>query len=367
MTTPFTKSSGYLKSVIEAAEKVMKEASNETPTINHLELSEEPKKADDTPPFDPDPKRAKRPDEPKTAKGLARAAMIKQIRDKAVAEKKRLRKSLREEESEQIDETLKAIVTRKNKDGSYDEVGTSNRTVVQGTHSVVKRKAREWAKGAHRIELHYPSKFYKEPHKTIHVSEESEQIDETFAPKHYIHNPPGGLISAGKKRIHGVTKLSDGRYRVYIYKGEGSFDIHPEKTTKNFSTDGKSTNIHAIHKSMNEESEQTMKEENVIEDQSVWSKRNNKNLKIVHKGKVVKDYGTDTKPNMATREKLVAKEEIEVKEKSQASKIKKMVKGKTETTRGGKTTTGKPCDQVNVNPVHTDGIMSGTNTQSGVQ
>lgn len=35
--------------------------------------------------------------------------------------------------------------------------------------------------------------------------------------------------------------------------------------------------------------------------------RFNKNLKIVHKGEVVKDYGTDTKPNKASREKMAMK------------------------------------------------------------
>ncbi len=35
--------------------------------------------------------------------------------------------------------------------------------------------------------------------------------------------------------------------------------------------------------------------------------RYNKNLKIVHKGEVVKDYGTDTKPNKASREKMAMK------------------------------------------------------------
>ena len=35
--------------------------------------------------------------------------------------------------------------------------------------------------------------------------------------------------------------------------------------------------------------------------------RYNKNLKIIHKGEVVKDYGTDTKPNKASREKMAMK------------------------------------------------------------
>jgi hypothetical protein len=277
---PFSKIRSDMPNLVEASGKVLsivKEASNETPTINHLELSEEPnlsemtmkertafhmaaaaaakagkphfefggkkfkstmakdvahkmteepvetmkqvkmvnqEESHDTPPVDPDKPREKRPDEPTTAKGLAKSAMrqqIDKIKQDAKDEKKRLRKSLREEEPEQVTE----------REMTPDEM-----------------KKRE-------------------------------------------------------KIVKSMKPASD------------------------------------------------------------WEKR------YPGRGKEVM-YATATKQAM--------KEEIEVKEKSHASKIKEMVKTKAKAmkeTKGGKTMTGQTKDQIETNPVHKDGIMSGANVKSG--
>ena len=50
---------------------------------------------------------------------------------------------------------MKAIVTFRNKDGSYDSVGMNNRILVgpYSRKSTIQARAREWAHGrAHRIE-----------------------------------------------------------------------------------------------------------------------------------------------------------------------------------------------------------------------
>ena len=66
-------------------------------------------------------------------------------------------------------EGMTAIVTRKNSDGSYDEVGMSNKSVVRGSHSNILKKAKEYAKGPHRVELFHGDRIgYGEPHKVIH-------------------------------------------------------------------------------------------------------------------------------------------------------------------------------------------------------
>jgi hypothetical protein len=66
-------------------------------------------------------------------------------------------------------ESMTAIVTRKNSDGSYDEVGMSNKTVVRGSHSNILKKAKEYAKGPHRVELFHGDRIgYGSPHKVIH-------------------------------------------------------------------------------------------------------------------------------------------------------------------------------------------------------
>jgi hypothetical protein len=66
-------------------------------------------------------------------------------------------------------EGMTAIVTRKNSDGSYDEVGMSNRSVVRGSHSNILKKAKEYAKGPHRVELFHGDRIgHGAPHKVIH-------------------------------------------------------------------------------------------------------------------------------------------------------------------------------------------------------
>jgi hypothetical protein len=66
-------------------------------------------------------------------------------------------------------EGMTAIVTRKNSDGSYDEVGMSNKSVVRGSHSNILKKAKEYAKGPHRVELFHGDRIgHGAPHKVIH-------------------------------------------------------------------------------------------------------------------------------------------------------------------------------------------------------
>lgn len=187
-------------------------------TMKQVKMVHQEESKDETPPFDPDKPREKRPDEPTTAKGLARQAMrqeIEKIKQDAKDERKRLRKSLREP----------------------------------------MRK----------------------------VEEEEER-----------HMTPGEM----KKR---------------------------EK----------------IAKSMKPVSD--------------WEKR------YPGRGKEVM-YATATKQAM--------KEEIEVKEKSHAARIKELVKKKGRSmkennVKGGKTMTGQSKDQVDMEPVHKDGIMSGAGVKSG--
>jgi hypothetical protein len=66
-------------------------------------------------------------------------------------------------------EGMTAIVTRKNSDGSYDEVGMNNKSVVRGSHSNILKKAKEYAKGPHRVELFHGDRIgHGAPHKVIH-------------------------------------------------------------------------------------------------------------------------------------------------------------------------------------------------------
>ena len=74
-----------------------------------------------------------------------------------------------EEDEKEINETQSAIVTRKNPDGSYNEVGMNTRRVVHGSHSNILKKAKEFAKGPHRVELFHGDRVgYGAPHKVIH-------------------------------------------------------------------------------------------------------------------------------------------------------------------------------------------------------
>lgn len=84
------------------------------------------------------------------------------------------------EEVEQVDESLKAVVTKRNSDGSYDNVGMNNRRVLNGSEGHIRKQAMDYAKGPHRIEFHHSDAFYRDPHKTIHVNEENE-IDEAYS------------------------------------------------------------------------------------------------------------------------------------------------------------------------------------------
>jgi hypothetical protein len=68
-----------------------------------------------------------------------------------------------------LNEGMTAIVTRKNSDGSYDEVGMNNKSVVRGSHSNILKKAKEYAKGPHRVELFHGDRIgHGAPHKVIH-------------------------------------------------------------------------------------------------------------------------------------------------------------------------------------------------------
>lgn len=66
---------------------------------------------------------------------------------------------------------LKAIVTRQNKDGTYDEVGMNNRIIVKGkSNSSIRKEAEKYKNGSLcRVELFYDSKFYKDPFHRFYV------------------------------------------------------------------------------------------------------------------------------------------------------------------------------------------------------
>lgn len=81
-----------------------------------------------------------------------------------------------DEPKKNVNESLKAIVTKQNKDGSYDEVGMNNKTLIKGSEANIKKKAKAWANGkTHRIEFHHQDRFFYDPHKTIVVKEEAIQ------------------------------------------------------------------------------------------------------------------------------------------------------------------------------------------------
>ena len=66
---------------------------------------------------------------------------------------------------------MKAIVTRQNPDGSFDEVGMRNRTLFSDLKTVrgVLRRARKlWPIGALRLEVFYGS-VYGEPSEVLFV------------------------------------------------------------------------------------------------------------------------------------------------------------------------------------------------------
>jgi hypothetical protein len=119
---------------------------------------------------------------------------------------------------ETVSEALKAVVSRQNKNGSYNEVGTDTRTIFKGSEKNIKKKAREWAKGPHRIEFHQEDAFYKDPHKTIHVKENVEtdgelteesfqQLDENVRKAHY-HKHHARALSAAQELLQHLNDHS---------------------------------------------------------------------------------------------------------------------------------------------------------------
>lgn len=81
-----------------------------------------------------------------------------------------------DEPKKDVNESLKAVVTKQNADGSYDEVGMNNKTLIKGSEANIKKKAKAWANGkTHKIEFHHPERFYQDPHKTIVVKEDTLQ------------------------------------------------------------------------------------------------------------------------------------------------------------------------------------------------
>ena len=81
-------------------------------------------------------------------------------------------------DEDEVNEKYTAIVTRKNSNGKYDDVGMNNRTIVRGSHSNILKKANEYAKGPHRVELFHGDYIgYGAPHKVIHS--ESTEVDES--------------------------------------------------------------------------------------------------------------------------------------------------------------------------------------------
>lgn len=67
---------------------------------------------------------------------------------------------------------MKAIISRERNDGTFAEVGTSDRTVVAGlTYRGVIRRARRYAQGKRfRVELFHDEQFYAEPYRVIIAS-----------------------------------------------------------------------------------------------------------------------------------------------------------------------------------------------------
>lgn len=67
---------------------------------------------------------------------------------------------------------MKAIITRPNEDGSYDEVGMNNRYLV--SHYKTKRGLLRYGiakhyKGKVRIEIWYGDNIYKEVNETLYI------------------------------------------------------------------------------------------------------------------------------------------------------------------------------------------------------
>jgi hypothetical protein len=64
------------------------------------------------------------------------------------------------------------IITKRNKDGSFDEVGMSNRYLTNGAsiRSITKTIGEDWIKDGVRIELFYDGKLYSEPFNVLYYN-----------------------------------------------------------------------------------------------------------------------------------------------------------------------------------------------------
>ena len=69
---------------------------------------------------------------------------------------------------------MKFLVTRQNKDGSFDEVGMTNRTLYSDLKTIkgAARRARKlWPNADLRIEVFAAERFYGEPLQTVFIKE----------------------------------------------------------------------------------------------------------------------------------------------------------------------------------------------------
>ena len=69
---------------------------------------------------------------------------------------------------------MKFLITRQNKDGSFDEVGMTNRTLYSDLKTIngAARRARKlWPNAGLRIEAFSAERFYGEPSQTVFIKE----------------------------------------------------------------------------------------------------------------------------------------------------------------------------------------------------
>ena len=69
---------------------------------------------------------------------------------------------------------MKFLITRQNKDGSFDEVGMTNRTIYSDLKTIngAARRARKlWPNVGLRIEAFSNERFYGEPSQTVFIEE----------------------------------------------------------------------------------------------------------------------------------------------------------------------------------------------------
>ena len=119
---------------------------------------------------------------------------------------------------EPVNEAMSAIVTRKNADGSYDEVGMNNRRVLGGSHSSIMRQASDFAKGPHRVELFHGNRVgHGAPHKVVHV--ESTVVAEA----------KNLSADARAASAHAATQPSAATHRAAANAHEDAADHHEKK------------------------------------------------------------------------------------------------------------------------------------------